>query len=170
MNREILINIVRFIALFLFQVLILNNIQLSGYINPYLYVLFILMLPFQTPRWLLLLSGFFMGLSIDFFTHTPGLHAAATTFLAFCRPGLIRFLSSNKEIEPGSSPNINVFGFVWFAAYSSIMVLLHHLALFYLEMFRFNDFFITLSRVLNSSVVTIVLILLTQLLFYGHRK
>jgi len=170
MNRNIWINIIRFIALFLFQVLILNNIQLSGYINPYLYVLFILMLPFQIPRWLLLISAFFMGLSIDMFTHTPGLHAAASTFMAFCRPALINMLSSNKEIEPGSNPDIRVFGFAWFMAYASILVFLHHLVLFYLEVFRFSDFFITTSRVLISSVVTIVLILLTQLLFYGHKK
>lgn len=170
MNRYIWINIVRFITLFLFQVLILNNIQLSGYINPYLYVLFILMLPFETPRWVLLISAFFMGLSIDMFTHTPGLHAAATTFMAFIRPGLISMLSSNKEIEPGTNPDIRVFGFVWFMAYASILVLLHHLVLFYLEVFRFSDFFTTMSRVLISSVVTIILIMLTQLLFYGHKK
>jgi len=170
MNREIWLNIIRFILLFLFQVLILNNIQLSGYINPYLYVLFILMMPFQTPRWLLLSAAFFMGLAIDMFTNTPGLHAAASTFMAFCRPGLISLLSSNKEIEPGSSPEIRVFGFAWFLAYSSILVLFHHLALFYLEVFRFSDFFITMSRVLISSAITIVLILLTQLLFYGHKK
>lgn len=170
MNREVWLNIIRFILLFLFQVLILNNIQLSGYINPYLYVLFILMLPFQTPRWLLLSAAFFMGLAIDMFTNTPGLHAAASTFMAFCRPSLISLLSSNKEIEPGSSPDIHVFGFAWFLAYSSILVLLHHLVLFYLEVFRFSDFFITMSRVLISSAITIVLILLTQLLFYGHKK
>ena len=170
MSRSILTNIVRFIFLFLFQVLILNNIQLSGYINPYLYVLFILMLPFQTPRWALLISAFFMGLSIDMFTHTPGLHAAASTFMAFSRPGLISLLSSNKEIEPGSNPDIRVFGFAWFLAYASILVFLHHLVLFYLEVFRFSDFFMTMSRVLISSVVTIFLILLTQLLFYGHKK
>ena len=170
MNRNIWINIIRFIALFLFQVLILNNIQLNGYINPYLYVLFILMLPFQIPRWLLLISAFFMGLSIDMFTHTPGLHAAASTFMAFSRPALINMLSSNKEIEPGSNPDIRVFGFAWFMAYASILVFLHHLVLFYLEVFRFSDFFMTMSRVLISSVVTIVLILLTQLLFYGHKK
>jgi len=170
MNRNIWINIVRFIVLFLLQVLILNNIQLSGYINPYLYVLFILMLPFQTPRWALLISAFFMGLSIDMFTHTPGLHAAASTFMAFSRPGLINMLSSNKEIEPGSNPDIRVFGFAWFMAYASILVFLHHLVLFYLEVFRFSDFFMTMSRVLISSVVTIFLILLIQLLFYGHKK
>jgi rod shape-determining protein MreD len=160
----------RFIALFLVQVLILNNIQFSGYINPYLYVLFILMLPFQVPRWLLLLSSFFMGLGIDFFTHTPGLHAFASTFMAFMRPGLIRALTSNREIEPGSNPDIRVFGFAWFLAYASVLVFLHHLVLFYMEVFRFNGFFITLTRVFASTFATMALILLTQFIFLGHRK
>ena len=170
MNRVLGINIIRFIALFLFQVMILNNIQLSGYINPYMYVLFVLMLPFQVPKWILLLSSFFMGLGIDFFTHTPGLHATATTFMAFCRPGIIRALSSNKEIEPGSQPDINIFGSNWFLAYASILVFLHHLLLFYLEIFRFTDFFMTFSRVLISSAITLVLILLAQFIFLGHKK
>ena len=60
-------NIGRFIVLVLFQVLVLNNIQFSGYVNPFMYVLFILLLPFETPRWLLLLSGFLLGLSVDIF-------------------------------------------------------------------------------------------------------
>ena len=170
MNRELSINIIRFIALFLFQVLILNNIQLSGYINPYLYVLFILMLPFKVPKWLLLLSSFFMGLGIDFFTHTPGLHAVASTFMAFARPGMIRALTSNKEIEPGTNPDINVFGFAWFLAYASVLVFLHHLVLFYMEVFRFTGFFITLSRVLVSTVATMILIILAQFIFLGYRK
>jgi len=76
-------NILRMFILILFQVFVLNNIQVSGYINPYMYVLFILLLPFETPRWLLLISGFAIGISIDLFANTPGMHASATVFMAF---------------------------------------------------------------------------------------
>lgn len=86
MIRDLLKYTIMLVVLVLLQVLLLNNIQFSGYINPYMYVLFILLLPFETPRYLLLLLGFFLGLLVDIFSNTPGFHASATTFLAFCAP------------------------------------------------------------------------------------
>ena len=97
MNSILFKNILRFVLLVLIQVFVLNNIRINGYINPHLYVLFILLLPFETPGWLLLVSSFSIGLSIDLFAHTPGLNAAASTFIAFIRPGFIRILSGTKS-------------------------------------------------------------------------
>lgn len=94
-------NIFRFIVLVLIQVLILNNIEFSGYINPFLYVLFILLLPFETPAWLLLVSGFALGLTVDLFMNTPGLHAAATVLTAFVRPFVLRILLPVTGMNPG---------------------------------------------------------------------
>ena len=73
----VLKNIFRFIILVLVQVLVLNNIQFLGYINPYIYILFILSLPVRTPRWASLLLAFVLGLTIDIFANTPGMHASA---------------------------------------------------------------------------------------------
>ena len=70
--NEIPKNLIRFVVLVLIQVMILNNIQVSGFINPYMYVLFILLLPFETPNWLLLLLSFFLGLSVDVAAITKG--------------------------------------------------------------------------------------------------
>lgn len=72
---------IMFVSLVLVQVLILNNIQFSGFVNPYVYVLFILLLPFTIPGYLLLGLSFLMGISIDIFSNTLGLHAAASVFL-----------------------------------------------------------------------------------------
>jgi hypothetical protein len=170
MNQLITKSILRFVLLVIFQVLILNNINIGGFINPYLYVLFILLLPIQTPGWFLLLTSFFIGLSVDMFTHTPGLHAAASTFMAFLRPGILNLLLRNKEFEADTEPGIKEYGFVWFLAYSSILVFFHHLLLFYLEVFRFTEFFLTLSRVFVSSLVTLVLVILSQYLFIRHKS
>ena len=95
-------NVIRFIFLVLFQVLILNNIQLSGYINPYFYVYFILLLPFETPRWVLLISAFILGFAIDAFTNTPGLNTAACVFMAFIRHFVIRAISTGTEFMIGN--------------------------------------------------------------------
>jgi len=62
----------RFIFLVLFQVWILNNLRVGGYINPYFYIYFVLLLPFSAPKWLLLVSSFLLGISIDLFMNTRG--------------------------------------------------------------------------------------------------
>ncbi len=163
-------NIIRFFFLIFFQVLILNHINLVGYTNPYLYVYFILLLPFATPRWLLLLLAFIMGLSIDLFSNTPGLNAAATVLMAFCRPFVIQSISNIPEEELGLQPSLRIQRFKWFLSYATILVLIHHFALFYLEIFRFTEFFQTLLRLLLSSIFTLVLIFLSELIFYGRSK
>ena len=159
-------NIIRFIILVLVQILILNNIQISGYIVPHFYVLFILLLPFETPRWLLLLVAFALGISIDLFMNTPGMHAAATLFMAFLRPYILEMSSPRDGYESGSSPRLFYYGFQWFLRYTVILVFAHHFFLFYLEVFRFTEFFSTLLRVLLSSLFSIILIMLSQYFIY----
>ncbi len=170
MSNPVVKNIIRFILLVLLQVLVFNNIQINGYINPYYYVLFILILPFDTPKWLILFSGFFLGLTIDFFSHTIGMHAAATTLVAFLRPGTIRLLSANRELEPGMEPSIRDMGFSWFFMYTLILVFFHHLLLFFLEVFRFNEFFQTLGRVIISTAVSVALIVIGEYVVRKRKK
>ena len=170
MKLSLLRYIVIFVLLAASQVFLFNNIELSGYINPYIYVLFILILPFDISGWLLLLLSFFTGLTIDFFEHTPGIHAAATVFMGYLRPGIIRLVGEKEDLEPGQYPNIKDFGALWFFTYAVILVLLHHLALFYLEVFRFAEFFNTLLKTIVNTAITTVLILILQYLFYTKTK
>jgi rod shape-determining protein MreD len=159
-------NIIRFVVLVLVQILILNNVQISGYIIPNFYILFILLLPFETPKWMLLLLAFTLGISVDLFTQTPGMHAAATVFMAFLRPGVLEMSAPRDGYESGSFPRIYYFGFQWFLRYAAILILAHHLVLFYIEVFRFAEFFSTLLRVLLSSSFSLVLIMLSQYFIY----
>jgi rod shape-determining protein MreD len=154
---------VNFILLVLFQGLILNNIDLGGYINPYLYVLFIIFLPFETPKWLVLVLGFVMGITIDSFTSTLGMHTSATVFVAFCRGYLLKIIEPRDGYVFNSKPNVQFMGLTWFIIYASVMVMLHHLFLFYIEAFKFTQFFSTLGRVLLSYFFTMILILIVQL-------
>lgn len=161
-------NIIRFIVLVLVQILVFNNIQFSGYIVPYIYILFILLLPFETPRWLLLLAAFTLGISVDLFTQTPGMHAAASVLMAFLRPWVLEMSAPRDGYEPGTYPRLYYYGFQWFLRYTVILVLAHHLVLFYVEVFRFSEFFSTLLRVLLSSLFSIILIILSQ--YFIFRK
>jgi len=163
-------NIFRFIFLVFFQVFVLNNIQLGGYINPYMYVLFILMLPFETPKWLLLVSSFLLGLFIDMFSDTIGVHAAACVFIAYCRPAVLRVVSSKKEYEPGIYPVIRDLGFRWFFSYSLILVSVHHILLFFLEIFSFREFFNTIFRSFSSIIFTMLLLVISQYIIYRPKK
>jgi len=163
-------NIIRMIFLVLFQVIILNNVALGGFINPYLYVMFILMLPFETPKWLLLISAFVLGISLDLFSDTAGIHAAACVFMAFARPGVLNLVSSRQEYELGIQPIIRDLGFKWFLSYALILVVIHHILLFYLEVFSFREFFQTFFRALLSIVFTMLLLVLSQYVMYRPKK
>ena len=154
-----------FILLVLIQVFILNNIQLGGFINPYIYVLFILILPFETPKWFLLIIAFILGMSVDLFSHTIGMHSSATVFMAFLRPYILKLISPRDGYESETLPQLKYYGAAWFIRYASILVFAHHLFLFYVEVFRLSNFFATFVRVVLSSIFTILLILISQYFF-----
>jgi hypothetical protein len=118
---------------------------------------------------LLLLSSFFLGLSVDYFSGVPGIHAAASVFMAYARPGVIKLVGLRDDMAPGVEPGIKYFGALWFITYSFILVFLHHIFLFYIEVFRFNEFFITLFRAFVSTLVTVLLVMVVQYLFYRSR-
>ncbi|MFZ4401744.1 MAG: rod shape-determining protein MreD [Bacteroidales bacterium] len=166
MNNLYFRNILRFLLLILLQVLVFDNMEIRGYINPYIYVLFILLIPFETPPWLLLISAFLLGFGVDLFSDTMGMHTAASVFMAFCRPGILRFVFSSKDYEIGITPGISDLGIEWFLKYSLILVFLHHLVFFYLEVFTFHEFFYTFARVILSTLTTVLFIVIGQYLFY----
>jgi hypothetical protein len=161
-------NIVRFIVLVLIQVLVMDNVLLGGYLNPYFYILFILLMPFETPRWILLIAGFFLGLTIDLFTNTLGMHTAATVFMAFIRPAILSTFAPRDGYEPDTFPRIFFYGFNWFARYALILTFLHHLVLFYIEVFNFQDFLSTFLRVILSTILTTATVIISQ--YFIFRK
>ncbi len=169
-SRTVFFNIIRFFFLIFFQVLILNHINLSGYINPYFYIYFILLLPFDTPKWMLLITSFILGLSVDIFTNTIGLNAAACVMMAFARPFVITAISSGPESLLGDTPSLKNQGLKWFLYYAIILTLIHHFTFFYLEIFRFSEFMATFVRMLLSSAFTLFLMLISEYLLYPRGK
>lgn len=169
MNKTLL-NIIRFVALILFQVFVVNNIRLGGYVHPYVYIIFIMLLPINIPNWQLLVLGFFLGLAVDFFGGTSGLHAGATTFMAFCRPYILNLLSGHQKYENVQEPNLGQQGGLWFIKYTSCMVIVHHLFLFLAESFSFKLFGQVLLRILISAPVSIFLIMMILYIFKSDKK
>jgi len=161
-------NIVRFLVVILFQVLVMDNVMINGYMIPYIYLLFILLMPFETPRWTQLVLGFLLGMGIDLFLNTPGMHTAATVLVAFIRPYLLNLLAPRDGYDTDSFPRIHYYGFLWFLKYTLIIVVIHHFLLFYLEVFQLKDFLSTLLRVILSSILSTSTIILSQ--YFVFRK
>jgi len=162
----ILKNTIRFIVLVLIQVAILNNIQVSGFLNPYMYVLFILLLPFETPNWLLLSLSFLLGLSVDIFSGTLGMHASACVFMGYVRPYVLNYLSLRDGYEIGTYPGISYYGFAWFFKYALVLVVAHHSFLFIIEAFSFANFSETMVRIIFSSFFSLTLLVTSQFLMF----
>ncbi|MFT5230282.1 MAG: rod shape-determining protein MreD [Candidatus Azotimanducaceae bacterium] len=166
-NSEVFQNIIRFIGLALLQVLVLNHINFLGYINPYLYILFVMLFPFTGNKTLLIFLGFFLGLTIDIFSDTGGVHAAATVFIAYIRPAILKF-------SFGISYEYNVIKLNKVATnerllYISAVVILHHLVLFLLETFNISHILLALKSTLFSSIFSIILIF-SVLTLWGRKR
>jgi rod shape-determining protein MreD len=162
MNNMFLKNFVRFVLLVSLQIFLLNKVNFFGYLNPYIYILFIMLLPFETPGWLLLLFGFVTGLIIDMFANTPGLNAAATVLMAFMRPAVINLVGNRPDYDQSGEPSMRDMGFQWFLPYAIMMVLIHHCALNLIDVFSFREFGQTFLRVIISSSFTLIFIFLAQ--------
>jgi rod shape-determining protein MreD len=152
-----------FLILVLAQVLVLNRIHFSGFINPYLYILFILYLPVGISRPWLMILGFFTGLVVDIFSNTPGMHAAACVLTAFARPFILNSLLSRDNANPDSCPSLQQFGYAMYLKYIISLVLIHHTLLFMIEQFDYMYFWPAIGRLLLSSIATLVFIMIAQL-------
>ena len=170
MSRVIIINIIRFFVLVFMQVFLLKNVTLYNLSTPYFYIMFILLLPFETPNLLLFALSFILGLTIDAFYDTPGLHAASCVLLAFVRILFISITVQKEGFDNEPEPTMSNMGFRWFFTYVLILTLFHHFFLFNLEVFRFSEIPYTLSRFVLSSIFTVFLILLTGFLFYRRKE
>lgn len=165
--NEFLKNIARFIVFILVQVYILNKIpHLHKFITPYLYYLFILWLPFSISRQWLLLIGFLTGLTLDYFTMTPGLHAAACTLIAYVRPFVINILTPKDSSEFNyKEPSPRAMQWTPYAVYVFILTLLHHGYMVLLEWLSFGNFLDFIIKVVATTGISILLIFTVELLF-----
>ncbi len=160
-------NIIRFILFILFQVFILDTIPpLHQFIVPYIYFLYILWLPFNINRFLLLLISFAFGLTLDYFTGTLGLHTAPCVLIAYIRPYLLNLLipqetTEQSYIEPGHKS----MGWAPYALYVGILTFVHHFYLVLIEWLQFGNFVYFIGKVGGTSAISLLMIFIAELLF-----
>ncbi|NEM96600.1 hypothetical protein [Pontibacter burrus] len=161
-------HIVQFILFVALQILLLDNLVLFSTGFCFIYIAFLLFLPIHINKVLLLFLGFLAGFTVDVFYDTMGIHAAASVLLAFLRPHILNLLTPRDGYDTNDSANLHVMGWRWFLAYASILIAVHHAAVFSLEIISFDWF--TLIKVLFSTLFTGVVVVILQLLFFSVKR
>lgn len=144
-----------FLTLVLLQVLVLNHVFFLGYATPFLYIYFIIKLPITLNRNIVILLGFIMGLTIDFFCNTMGLNAAATTLIAFLRQPVQKLFFDREDFEHLNLDLSSLGGS--FVKYIVTLILIHHITLISIETFSYHDIVTILLRIISSSILTFIL-------------
>ena len=147
----------------LLQVLILNNINFLSYINPLVYVILIITLPQNTEKWFLLIYAFILGFSLDLFEGNIGLNSSSLVFLAFIKPYINKILIPKNSIDEKEKLNLKILGIKTFSVYALVLILIHKTSIFLLEHFSTINLFYLALKILLSSVVTYIIILIFQL-------
>ena len=154
MNNIVAINIFRFLGLLLLQGLILSRIAFDTgvwqYIHVLLYPVFILLLPLRTPRTLVVGASFLMGLLVDLFYYTPGIHASAATFSGYIRPAVLSWIEPRGGYNVNYSPTQARYGANWFFRYAAILLAIHLFFYFSVEAFTF----VYIGRILLNTAVS----------------
>ncbi|MFM7022604.1 MAG: rod shape-determining protein MreD [Flavobacteriales bacterium] len=156
--------IITAVLLIFCQVMVFNYIHFANVISTFPYILFLLLLPKNTNNALALIIAFTLGIILDFFSDSGGIHAAACVPLTYIRPFILRTVGTESK-KDNYNPTIKDLGFNRYLPYAGIMVLIHHSILFYLEAFEFSLFFSTFVKMLGSSVLTLIFIVIIQYIF-----
>ena len=169
-NKNTIIQAFLLIAYVLLQVVFMRNIVLFDKAFCFAYIAFLILLPLEAGALLIMIIGFFTGLIIDIFYDSLGIHASACVIIMFVRPYLVNLMTPIGGYDTGMVPTLRVMGLEWFSLYAFVIIFIHHLALFFIEAGGFGTFFFTLSKVFFSSILTFIVIVIIQYLFYAPRR
>ncbi len=163
-------NILRFVTLIIVQVFLLKNIGYYNLAVPFIYPLFILRLPMRIQQIALYTLCFLMGISIDTFYNTPGLHTTACVSLGLFRIYYLKIGIQQDKFENEPEPGIKTMGAQWFLVYASVLTFAHHFILFFIEIFRLTDIGFVFTRAILSTLFSVTLMSLTELMFWGKKR
>jgi hypothetical protein len=169
MSRIRIIQAVSFFIYLFYQVLILKNIVLFNTAFCFLYVAYLFFLPVDSNPLLLMLAGFLLGLTVDVFYDSLGLHAFACVFVMYTRNYWLSSITPQGGYDINDTPSISAHGMQWFLVYTIPLVFMHHAVLFYIEAGGFGMFWFTLWKVITSTIFTTIVTLIVQYLFPSGR-
>lgn len=168
--KEGIVYSIHFVLYILVQVLILSQIDFGWGIHPMIYPLFIIMLPFQLGIIPAMAIAFALGISIDFFMNTFGLHASAAVIVAYLRPEVLKFFAPRDGYDSFTQPSIRELGIQWFIPVASILIIFHHFWFFFLEIFKTDALFYIFKNTVLSAIASLILCYLIQILFFKNNR
>lgn len=170
MGKIFIFNIIRFIVLLIVQVAILKNIGYYNLAVAFPYILIVLLLPIGIPNLFLFILAFLTGLTIDAFYDSIGIHAAACVVLALFRIFFHKITIELDEQQSFNTPSWGNMGFKWYSTYVLFGTLIHHIVLFFIESFSFQNILQTLISIVLSSACTLLMIFVISLLTYQKKS
>jgi len=166
----IIIHSIRFLLFAIFQIVVLNNLEINWGIYPMLYPLFIFMLPFEMATVPLLLVAFAFGMTIDAFSNTYGLHASSALVFAYFRPLIFQFFAPRDGYENIEESNLYSMGTRWFIYAFGSLLIIHHTWYFLIEIFKVNEWLLLLRKIVLSVPLSFLLSLIVQFIFVSKKK
>ncbi len=170
MIRGGILQIVLFFVYVILQVVLLKNLVLFNTSFCFLYVAFILLLPVEMSNLLLMLIAFLLGISVDIFYNSLGLHTIALVLLAYLRNYWLATITPQGGYDIGTPPTLAANGLQWFLVYTLPLVFVHHLVLFFVEASGFTLFWYTMLKAVSSLLFTMAVMLLLQYLSLDRRR
>jgi len=171
MNKQgIIYNVIIFVVYLMLQVFLFDNLVMFGTAFCFIYIGFILLLPLEISKVLLITVGFFTGLSIDVFYNSLGVNAASATLIAYLRPFWLSAITPSGGYEDARLPSLKTFGFSWFITYALPLIILHHFSLFLIEAGSMYHFGLLLKKTFFSSIFTFAILVIGQNLFYNRDR
>ncbi|MCB0652957.1 MAG: hypothetical protein KDC85_16885 [Saprospiraceae bacterium] len=168
-NKSIGSLILLLVVLALAQGLIFKSFSMSigGYrhFHILIYPLFIILMPFGTSRPLQLFLAFALGLFVDIFYESPGIHASAAVFTAYIRPLILNWLEPREGYNINHVPTKDQYGITWYLTYSGIMMMLHLFFYFSVDAFTYYYIVDILLRTLSSFVISMVFVIMAAYIF-----
>lgn len=169
MNNINIKNAWRFVLLLIFQVAVFKQLNLqwsyATYLHILIYPIFLILLPFRYSKITILLLAFALGIFVDIFYNTIGIHASTCVFTAFIRPSILSIIKPQGDYDVLQSPNASDYGFVWFLRYASILLFLHLFFYFSVEAFTFVYLGQIILKTLGSFLISIIFVILYQFIF-----
>jgi len=158
----VLKNSIRFVLFVLLQALVFNQIEIGFGIHLMVHPLFIMLLPFETGVFTMMILGFGLGIIIDIFSNTYGLHASSLLLMAYMRPIIFKFYGPREGYDPLKEPSVFDMGSRWFVFVFGYLILLHHFWYFLIEIFRFDQFLLILQKTIFSVIISYLLCIVLQ--------
>jgi len=163
-------NASRFIILILLQVFVFNYVQWFGFLNPFVYLLFLILLPLEIPKSWQYILAFISGLIVDSFLKTFGIQAFACVLMVFLRPYVIFLLNGFKPLETGIIPAPGVKDFNWILVYTLLLVFVHQITVAILETFQWAQWWRIIWTSMLNTLFTAFIILCIEYIFYSNKN